>query len=63
MMGDGQNKGLMLQAVEDLFNRIEHLSKDRDYKCSIQYLEVYNEVIKDLLNVTGDPLDLREDPI
>ena len=63
MIGDEKNYGLMLIAIEDLFRRIEQFSKDRDYTLHIQYLEVYNEVIKDLLNHTGEPLELREDPI
>lgn len=49
MMGNQSNKGLMLLAVEELFKQIEKNKGERDYKLSIRFLEIYNEVIKDLL--------------
>lgn len=49
MMGNHSNKGLMLLAVEELFKQIEQNKGERDYKLSIRFLEIYNEVIKDLL--------------
>lgn len=55
MMGDENNKGIMLLAVEELFKQIEECSKTRDYKLQIRFLEVYNEIIKDLLDVHGEP--------
>jgi hypothetical protein len=41
---------------------IDKYSKNRDYKIKISYVEVYNEVLKDLLNNKGE-LELREDPV
>ena len=63
MMGNQTNKGLMLLAVEELFKQIEKNTQDREYKLSIRFLEIYNEVIKDLLRINGDHEELREDPI
>lgn len=53
----------MLLSVEDLFKQIELNTEGREYKLSIRFLEIYNEVIKDLLQTSGDHEELREDPI
>lgn len=48
----------------ELFKAIESKSSTRDYKIKFSYLEIYNEMIRDLLG--EDPtevLDLREDPV
>nr|NP_996208.1 kinesin family member 19A [Drosophila melanogaster]AAS65150.1 kinesin family member 19A [Drosophila melanogaster] len=54
-----QDIGLMVRAIEDIFSHIESAEA---YSCrvSISYLEIYNELIRDLLN-PGGPLELRED--
>ena len=36
---------------------------DRDYKIRVSFLEIYNEMIRDLIVVSSEDLDLREDPI
>jgi len=36
---------------------------DRDFKIRVSFLEIYNEQIKDLIVVSADVLDLREDPV
>lgn len=36
---------------------------DREYTIRVSFLEIYNENIKDLIMVSTDVLDLREDPI
>ena len=36
---------------------------DREYKIRVSFLEIYNEMIKDLIMVSNDVLELREDPI
>ncbi|XP_068153366.1 kinesin-like protein KIF19 [Drosophila tropicalis] len=55
-----QDTGLMVRAIEDIFEHIESASPDNSCKVSISYLEIYNELIRDLLN-PGGPLELRED--
>ena len=42
---------------------IEKYSDTRDYKLKISYVEVYNEVIKDLLSGKNTALELREDAV
>jgi hypothetical protein len=36
---------------------------DRQYNIRVTFLEIYNETIRDLIMVSSDVLDLREDPI
>ena len=36
---------------------------DREYNIRVSFLEIYNEQIRDLIMVSSDVLDLREDPI
>ncbi|KAG7400083.1 hypothetical protein PHYBOEH_006989 [Phytophthora boehmeriae] len=73
MQGDGampfeqeeaaNRAGILQLAVEDIFKYIEE-SSDRDFLLRVSFLEIYNEVVKDLLNPTekGANLKLREDP-
>ncbi|CAI5719266.1 unnamed protein product [Peronospora destructor] len=71
MQGDGgmpfdveeeatSRSGILQLAVEDIFHYIE-TCKDRDFLLRVSFLEIYNEVVKDLLSPTTS-LKLREDP-
>ncbi|RQM13736.1 hypothetical protein DD237_006351 [Peronospora effusa] len=70
MQGDGgmpfeveeatSRSGLLQLAIEDIFQYIE-TCKDRDFLLRVSFLEIYNEVVKDLLSPTTT-LKLREDP-
>ena len=63
MVGSGEKCGLMIRSIRELFNII---GKERDklYSIKICYVEVYNEVLKDLLSVKNkSPPELRSDPI
>lgn len=55
--------GILQLAVEDIFNYIE-CCDDRDFLLRVSFVEIYNEVVKDLLNPSekGNNLKLREDP-
>lgn len=52
----------MTLTTADLF---EYARNDNlnNYDIKITYVEIYNEVIRDLLVAKSDHLDLREDPI
>ncbi|DAZ93632.1 TPA: hypothetical protein N0F65_007966 [Lagenidium giganteum] len=53
--------GILQLAVEDIFAYIEQ-STDRDFLLRVSYVEIYNEVVKDLLSDREQSLKLREDP-
>ncbi|CAM9483359.1 unnamed protein product [Ectocarpus sp. 4 AP-2014] len=67
MIGNGQegHQGIMVLTLQDLFKQQRRASEvqGRRYSVTVSFLEVYNENIRDLLNDTGEFLDLREDPI
>ena len=54
----------MYLIIEDMFNSIM-LDLDKTYDIRVSYVEIYNEVIRDLLvpNSKDTYLDLRDDPI
>ena len=49
MVGGGDNFGVMIRAISDLFKIINN-EKEKKYIIKISYVEVYNEIIKDLLS-------------
>ncbi|XP_053231432.1 kinesin-like protein KIF19 isoform X2 [Podarcis raffonei] len=61
MLGTDNEPGIYVRTLNDLFRAIEETSDDMDYKVSMSYLEIYNEMIRDLLNPSLGYLDLRED--
>ncbi|KAJ8957542.1 hypothetical protein NQ318_020581 [Aromia moschata] len=60
MTGTPDTPGITFLTMTELFNKHQELSVERDFELGITYLEVYNELVKDLLN-PGPPLQLRED--
>ena len=48
MVGEGDNWGLMIRSISDLFKIINN-EKEKKYIIKITYVEIYNEIIKDLL--------------
>ncbi|XP_078317515.1 kinesin-like protein KIF19 isoform X2 [Crassostrea virginica] len=61
MLGAHDEPGIMAQALNDLFLEMERTSEDMSYRVTMSYLEIYNEMIRDLLNPSAGILDLRED--
>ncbi|XP_019371431.1 PREDICTED: kinesin-like protein KIF19 isoform X1 [Gavialis gangeticus] len=61
MLGTDQEPGIYVRTLNDLFRAIEETSDDMEYEVSMSYLEIYNEMIRDLLNPALGYLDLRED--
>ena len=49
--------------MKELFVRMQEFKMDRNYNIRVSFLEIYNEQIRDLIMVSSDVLDLREDPI
>ncbi|KAL3637733.1 Kinesin-like protein KIN-8B [Castilleja foliolosa] len=61
MAGTRDDPGLMVLSLNTIFDLIEKDSSD-DFEVTCSYLEVYNEVIYDLLEKSSGHLELREDP-
>ncbi|XP_045020264.1 kinesin-like protein KIF19 [Bubalus bubalis] len=61
MLGMDTEPGIYLQTLSDLFQAIEETRDSTDCSVSMSYLEIYNEVIRDLLSPSSGFLDLRED--
>ncbi|KRT81979.1 Kinesin, partial [Oryctes borbonicus] len=59
MVGDPSQPGIMVRALNDLFNAVK--DKEDQYSVTMSYLELYNEQIRDLLNPSSGYLELRED--
>ena len=62
MMGTSQNPGVMFLSMRELFSRINTIT-DKKYVIKITYVQVYNEVIQDLLTAESKPLEIREEPV
>ncbi|TMW56790.1 hypothetical protein Poli38472_006800 [Pythium oligandrum] len=63
MMGSGDDHGIIPLMNEDLFQRIAQATTDSTkYLVTVSFLEIYNEVIKDLLNPSDKLLKIREHP-
>ncbi|TQD81109.1 hypothetical protein C1H46_033327 [Malus baccata] len=60
MHGDQRSPGIIPLAVKDAFSIIQE-TPNREYLLRVSYLEIYNEVVNDLLNPAGQNLRIRED--
>jgi kinesin family protein 18/19 len=61
MLGTEQEPGIMFRTLNDLFIEISKTNDNLVYQVSMSYLEIYNELIRDLLNPSSNFLELRED--
>jgi kinesin family protein 18/19 len=61
MLGTENNPGVMYRTLHDLFVEIKKFDGIREYQVSMSYLEIYNELIRDLLAPSSSFLELRED--
>ena len=63
MLGDDENPGIMFNTLKELFNKMIK-NNEKNFYIKLCYLEIYNENIRDLLNINNNNnLELREDPI
>ncbi|XP_052201569.1 kinesin-like protein KIN-7C, mitochondrial [Diospyros lotus] len=60
MHGEQKSPGIIPLAVKDVFEIIQE-TPGREFLLRVSYLEIYNEVINDLLDPTGQNLRVRED--
>ncbi|XP_068615951.1 kinesin-like protein KIF19 [Brachionichthys hirsutus] len=61
MLGTDEEPGICVRMLNDLFRAVEKTSDEVLSSISMSYLEIYNEMILDLLNPSSGFLDLRED--
>jgi len=63
MLGTENNPGVMYRTLHDLFVEIKKFQGKREYHVTMSYLEIYNELIRDLLvpSSSSTLLELRED--
>lgn len=62
MVGTRDDPGLMVLSLHTVFDLIKRDKSSDEFEVTCSYLEVYNEVIYDLLEKSSGPLELREDP-
>ncbi|GAV77641.1 Kinesin domain-containing protein [Cephalotus follicularis] len=62
MVGTKDDPGLMILSLHTIFDLIRKDKNSDDFDITCSYLEVYNEVIYDLLEKSSGHLELREDP-
>ncbi|XP_023757908.1 kinesin-like protein KIN-8B [Lactuca sativa] len=62
MVGTEGDPGLMVLSLHTIFNFIKNDKSSDEFEVTCSYLEVYNEVIYDLLEKSSGHLELREDP-
>ncbi|KAG1653376.1 Kinesin-like protein KIF19 [Nymphon striatum] len=60
MVGNDSDPGTMVRALNDLFSYMENTKEQTKYSVSMSYCEIYNEMIRDLLNPSTGYLELRE---
>ncbi|KAL8263090.1 hypothetical protein R6Q59_024439 [Mikania micrantha] len=60
MHGDQRSPGIIPLAVKDAFSIIQE-TPNREFLLRVSYLEIYNEVVNDLLNPAGQNLRIQED--
>jgi kinesin family protein 18/19 len=61
MLGTNAEPGNMFLTLKELFVKIKGQSRNFNYDIRVSFLEIYNEMIKDLIVVSDDVLELRED--
>ncbi|EHA8588473.1 kinesin-like protein KIN-7A [Cocos nucifera] len=54
-------RGITESAVSDIYEHIEN-TPDRDFVIKISAMEIYNEIVRDLLKTDSGPLRLLDDP-
>uniref|UniRef100_A0A8C7XB15 Kinesin-like protein n=1 Tax=Oryzias sinensis TaxID=183150 RepID=A0A8C7XB15_9TELE len=62
MEGTVENPGINQRALKHLFHEIEERKDMWSYNVSVSSVEIYNEVLRDLLSKDGEKLDIKINP-
>ncbi|KAF5901102.1 kinesin-like protein KIFC3, partial [Clarias magur] len=62
MEGPVENPGINQRALKHLFNEIEERKDMWTYSVTVSSVEIYNEVLRDLLSKDGEKLDIKINP-
>ncbi|KAJ9459471.1 Kinesin-like protein [Diplonema papillatum] len=60
MEGVGKEKGIIPRATEDIFEYIKRSPENKRFQVRASYMQIYNEVISDLLRPCAQGLSVRE---
>ena len=60
MLGTINKEGIMTRSISDLF-KLLNSKKNKEFEMEVSYIEIYNEIIRDLL-AEGNVIDIHEDP-
>ncbi|VDN07283.1 unnamed protein product [Thelazia callipaeda] len=61
VFGEPEKQGIIPRIVQDIFNHIYNMDVDLEFHIKVSYFEIYNEKIRDLLDVTKMNLAIHED--
>lgn len=61
MLGTPEAPGIMISTITELFSRV-HDFNDHNGTVRISYIEIYNEMVRDLITPSQEIIELREDP-
>ena len=57
--GNKESPGLIPLSIEEIFRKVEEI-KERKFKLAISFMEIYNEIINDLLVNESTKLEMKE---
>lgn len=60
MLGKEEEPGITYLTMVELFAQMDKFKEEREFNLGVTYLEIYNEIVQDLLHKAGQ-LQLRED--